>query len=86
MTTLEEAAAYYEVNEARGECVIVMEGRSRMEMIQEEQQQWESMTVAEHVAFYTDQGMDRKEAMKKAGKDRGVSKREIYAKLLEEEE
>ena len=85
VTTLAEAAAYYEVNEARGECVIVMEGRSRAEMIQEEQRQWESMTVMEHVAFYTDQGIDRKEAMKRAGKDRGVSKREIYAKLLEEE-
>ncbi len=86
VTTLAEAAAYYEVNEARGECVIVMEGRSRAELIQEEQSQWESMTVTEHVAFYTDQGIDRKEAMKRAGKDRGVSKREIYAKLLEEEE
>ena len=85
VTTLEEAAAYYEVNEARGECVIVMEGRSRAELIQEEQSQWESMTVTEHVAYYTDQGIDRKEAMKRAGKDRGVSKREIYAKLLEEE-
>ena len=86
VTTLAEAAAYYEANEARGECVIVMEGRSRAEMIQEEQSQWESMTVTEHVAFYTDQGIDRKEAMKRAGKDRGVSKREIYAKLLEEED
>ena len=86
VTTLAEAAAYYEANEARGECVIVMEGRSRAELIQEEQSQWESMTVTEHVAFYTDQGIDRKEAMKRAGKDRGVSKREIYAKLLEEEE
>lgn len=86
VTTLAEAAAYYEANEARGECVIVMEGRSRAEMIQEEQSQWESMTVTEHVAFYTDQGIDRKEAMKRVGKDRGVSKREIYAKLLEEEE
>ena len=86
VTTLAEAAAYYEAIEARGECVIVMEGRSRAELIQEEQSQWESMTVTEHVAFYTDQGIDRKEAMKRAGKDRGVSKREIYAKLLEEEE
>ena len=85
VTTLAEAAAYYEANEARGECVIVMEGRSRAEMIQEEQSQWESMTVTEHVAYYTEQGIDRKEAMKRAGKDRGVSKREIYAKLLEEE-
>lgn len=83
-TTLQEAAAYYEVNEPKGECVIVIEGRSREELLREEQRRWDEMTIAEHVRFYTDQGMDRKEAMKQAGKDRGVSKREIYAKLLEE--
>ena len=43
------------------------------------------MEIQEHLAFYTDQGMDRKEAMKAVAKDRGVSKREIYAKLLEDE-
>ena len=40
------------------------------------------MTVAEHVAMYESQGMDRKEAMKAAAKDRGVSKRDIYQALL----
>lgn len=84
-TTLADAAQYYAVNEPKGECVIVMEGRSRDEMIREEQRKWEDMTVTEHVAYYMDQGMERKEAMKQAGKDRGVSKRDIYAKLLEEE-
>lgn len=84
-TTLREAAAYYEANEPKGECVIVMEGRSRDELIREEQRKWEDMTVSEHVKYYIDQGMDRKEAMKQAGKDRGMPKREIYARLLEEE-
>ncbi len=31
--------------------------------------------------IYTDQGTDRKEAMKLVAKDRGVSKREIYQHL-----
>lgn len=30
------------------------------------------------------QGLDRKEAMKRVAKDRGVGKREIYQALLEE--
>lgn len=81
-TTLSGAAAYYTANEPRGECVIVMEGRSRAQMQQEEQARWEEMSVPEHVALYEAQGMDRKEAMKRAAKDRGVSKREIYAALL----
>lgn len=83
-TTLSGAVSYYEVNEPKGECVIVMEGRSREEMRLEEQKQWEEMSVQEHVAMYEQQGMSRKDAMKQAAKDRGVSKRDIYAQLLEE--
>lgn len=81
-TTLEKALAWYRQNEPRGECVIVMEGRSRRELEQEEQRQWETMTIPEHVAMYESQGMDRKGAMKQAAKDRGISKREVYAALL----
>lgn len=81
-TTLSGALAYYQEQEPKGECVIVMEGRSRTEMRQEEQQRWEGLDVQEHVAYYESQGMERKEAMKRAARDRGVSKREIYAALL----
>lgn len=81
-TTLSGALAYYQEQEPKGECVIVMEGRSRTEMQQEEQQCWEELSVQEHVAYYESQGMERKEAMKRAARDRGVSKREIYAALL----
>ena len=35
-----------------------------------------------HVAYYEAQGMDRKEAMRCAARDRGVSRREIYQQLL----
>ncbi|MBR2949852.1 MAG: 16S rRNA (cytidine(1402)-2'-O)-methyltransferase [Lachnospiraceae bacterium] len=83
-TTIEEAIAYYEENEPRGEYVLVIAGRDRKEMQQEAQKAWEEMSVAEHVKLYEDKGMDRKEAMKQAAKDRGVSKRDIYQALLEE--
>ncbi len=81
-TTLEKALAWYRQNEPRGECVIVLEGRSRRELEREEQRQWETMTIPEHVALYESQGMERKDAMKQAAKDRGISKREVYAALL----
>ena len=32
--------------------------------------------------MYMSQGMDKKEAMKKVAKDRGVGKRDIYKELL----
>lgn len=81
-TTLGNALAWYRENEPRGECVIVMEGRSRREMEREEQRQWEELSIPEHVALYEAQGMARKDAMKQAAKDRGISKREVYAALL----
>ncbi|MCD7882660.1 MAG: 16S rRNA (cytidine(1402)-2'-O)-methyltransferase [Lachnospiraceae bacterium] len=81
-TTLEKACHWYQENEPRGECVIVMEGRSRKEMEREEQRSWEDLSIPEHVALYESQGMDRKDAMKQVAKDRGLSKREVYAALL----
>lgn len=83
LTTLSEALSYYEQHEPKGECVIVMEGRSREEMKEQEQKQWEEMDICAHVKLYEEQGCDRKEAMKRAAKDRGLSKRDVYAMLLE---
>ena len=84
-TTLREALEYYQKQEPRGECVIVMEGRSRRQMEEEKQKAWESMSLAEHMRYYEEQGIGRKEAMKLVAKDRGVGKRDVYQGLLEEE-
>ena len=83
-TTLEDALAHYRENDPKGECVIVIEGKSRKEMEEEARQQWETMTVEEHMEHYTSSGMDKKEAMKAAANDRGMSKRDIYQALLEQ--
>ena len=77
-STLGEAVTYYENNEPRGEYVIVIEGKSRQEIIKEEQDAWKEMTVEEHLEYYINNGVDKKEALKLVDKDRGVSKREIY--------
>ena len=62
-----------------------MEGRSRRQMVEEKQKAWERMSLAEHMRYYEEQGIGRKEAMKLVAKDRGVGKREVYQGLLEEE-
>ncbi|MBQ9562733.1 MAG: 16S rRNA (cytidine(1402)-2'-O)-methyltransferase [Lachnospiraceae bacterium] len=82
-TTFSEALAYYEANEPRGECVLVIAGRSREEIRAEEIAAFEEMTVEEHLQRYLDEGMDKKAAMKAVAADRGVSRREIYQALLE---
>lgn len=80
--TLADSLSYYEVNEPRGEYVLIIAGRSREEMKKEEQAGWETLSLEEHMAHYESQGIDRKEAMKRVAKDRGVSKRDIYQALL----
>ena len=81
-TTLEDAVKYYEENEPKGECVLVLEGRSREELRQEEVAKWEEMSIEEHMEYYINQGVQKKEAMKMVAKDRGVTKRDIYQQLL----
>jgi len=80
-TTLEQALEYYKTEEPRGEYVLVLEGKSMEEKRQEEISSWENMTIEEHMAYYENQGMDEKTAMKQVAKDRGVGKREIYQYL-----
>ncbi len=81
-TTISSAIAYYEENSPRGEYVLVIEGKSREEKAAEAQAEFENLSIEDHVQRYIDQGMDKKEAMKAAAKDRGVSKRDIYQALL----
>ena len=83
-TDLEKALDWYRENSPKGECVLVLEGKSREEIKEEERSKWEDLSVPEHVEFYLKQGMEKKEAMKQVAKDRGVSKREIYGVLLQE--
>ena len=83
-TDLEKALDWYRENPPKGECVLVLEGRSREEMKAEERSRWEDISVPDHMEFYLKQGMEKKEAMKQVAKDRGVSKRDIYGILLQE--
>ncbi len=81
-TTFSGALEFYKENEPKGECVVVIEGKSFDQVNREKQQEFEEMTVEEHMELYLSQGMDKKEAMKRVAKDRGISKREVYQALL----
>ena len=81
-STLAALLAYYQQEKPLGECVLVIEGRSRESILSEEQRSWEEIPIEEHVKMYENQGNSRKEAMRLAAKDRGVSKRDIYQYLV----
>jgi 16S rRNA (cytidine1402-2'-O)-methyltransferase len=82
-TTFDEALARYGTEEPKGECVLVIEGKSREQKKEELVRSWEEMEIEEHMDYYENQGIDRKEAMRMVAKDRGISKRDVYQYLVE---
>ena len=80
--TISGALGYYTANEPKGEYVLVIEGRSQKELLEEKRAAWDDMSIEEQFNMYVSQGMDKKDAMKLVAKDRGVSKRDIYNALL----
>lgn len=86
LTTLSEAAAYYAEQEAKGECVLVLEGVSGEELLKEKQEEFQNLDLEEHMERYLSAGMSKKDAMKAVAADRGMSKRDIYQMLLSREE
>ena len=84
-TTLPEAVRFWTENEPRGEYVLVLEGLSEEEAAAEDAARWSGISLTAHLQQYLDAGLDKKEAMKRMARDRGLSRREIYQGLLEEE-
>ena len=76
---LAELAAYYEEHEPRGEFVILIAGKDKEEQEAERRLAYENLTIEEHMARYAD--LPEKEAMKAVARDRGISKRDVYAAL-----
>ena len=81
-TTIDELISYYEKEKPLGECVLVIEGKSRQELKEEAAASWESISIEEHMEIYENQGFSKKEAMKQVAKDRGMTKREVYQYMI----
>lgn len=80
--TLESAIKYYNTTAPKGEYVMVIEGISHRQLEEQSIQEWEKITIQEHMDIYLTQGMDKKSAMKQVAADRGIPKREVYNSLL----
>jgi 16S rRNA (cytidine1402-2'-O)-methyltransferase len=64
------------IGEPKGEYVLLVEGGKTVnENLQ--------LTEKEHIELYISQGMDKKEALKKVAKERGVSKSSLYKYTVE---
>ena len=82
-STIDDVLDFYRQEKPLGECVLVIEGKSRQAIQEENRASWEEISIEEHMAMYENQGISRKESMKMVAKDRGVAKRDIYQYLLE---
>lgn len=75
--TIAEAVDFYAENNPRGEYVIVVEGAEKAEEERAENE-WDNMSVREHVDKYIKEGMTSKDAIKKTAQDRKLPKRDVY--------
>lgn len=82
-TTVGEAVRLYAEREPRGEYVLILEGCG--EATAESATDYSELTPQAHVKLYEAQGMERMDAIKKAAKDRGMTKSELYKLLLNDE-
>ena len=79
---LEEAISYYEENEPRGEFVLIVEGKEKST----EDDFLNNLPLREHINYYINQGMTKKDALKCVAQDRGVSKRDVYRAVIDEQD
>ena len=82
-TDLDGACEFYESNNPRGEYVLVVEG-APAGTVSSDEDDLLSLSVEDHVAYYTDKGMSKKDAIKTVARDRGVPKNEIYMHFVNE--
>lgn len=86
-TTLRDACLFYETNEPRGEYVLVLEGAPEGTIpkgVGDDIEERLSLSPEEHVRLFEEEGMPRMDAIKKAAKERGISKSELYKQLIQD--
>lgn len=80
---LEEAICYFNDNIPKGEFVLVLQGKSLEEIRNENVAKWEDMSMKDHIIYFINQGMSKKDAIKQVSKDRELPKSEVYKHSIE---
>lgn len=83
--SIQECIEWLEKNPPIGEYCVIVEGMSAEEEHTLQNEWWQNLELSQHVEHYENEGLSRKDAMKKTATDRGLSKRDIYNALLKEE-
>jgi 16S rRNA (cytidine1402-2'-O)-methyltransferase len=75
---LSEVIKKMEVNIPRGEIVIIIEGKNEQDLKAENDKVYENISNIDLVKEYIKSGIDKKDAIKKVAKIKGVNKNEVY--------
>lgn len=75
---ISEVINVFKERTVKGEFVLIIEGMNEKELIDIELKKWDNVSVEEHIKMYLQQGLDKKDAVKKVAEDRKLPKKEIY--------
>lgn len=75
---LSDVLRHFIDNSPRGEFVLVLDGLSEEEIEKEKRAEFEELSIEEHIVKYINEGLSKKDAIKKVAKDRKLPKNEIY--------
>ena len=73
---------YENCDNLKGEMIIIIEGNKENNSEEDLKKLLNNMSLDEHYEYYKNQNIEKKEIIKKIAKDRGVTKNDIYIKLL----
>ena len=76
--SLEEVINYFSERSIKGEFVLVVEGKQQEEIDRENKEKWEELSIEDHIRLLMNEGLNKKEAIKKVAKDRGLQKNIVY--------
>lgn len=79
--TVRQAKEKFNREGVRGEFVVVVEGISLEENVGKEL--WKDISIKEHIILYIDQGLSKKEAVKRVAKERKMPKSEVYKESID---
>ncbi|MGE5626734.1 MAG: 16S rRNA (cytidine(1402)-2'-O)-methyltransferase [Solirubrobacterales bacterium] len=80
--TMAEAYKHFNEKTIKGEIVLVIQGKTQQEIIEEKRSGWENISIEDHIVSFINMGKSKKEAIKMVSIERGMPKSEIYKHSL----
>lgn len=81
--TIKECIEKFTEQDPRGEFIVVLKGVNQKIIDDEKTEQWQDLSIREHILVCIDEGLSKKEAIKKVSKQRKIHKNEVYQEALD---